>query len=126
MELRVLVSQTSGVPLYEQIVEQLRQQILAGELEAGAALPSLRALAAELRVSLITTTRAYNELAAEGLIVNVPARGSFVAELDPDRARQGALNHARDGLRQLVARARPTGLVSLEELTRMLKEEWER
>ena len=126
MELRVVVSQTSGVPLYEQIVEQVRQQIVSGELEAGTPLPSLRALAADLRVSLITTTRAYNELAAEGLIVNVPARGSFVADLDPAQARQGSLDHAREGLRHVVARARPTGLVTLDELTRMLKEEWER
>jgi GntR family transcriptional regulator len=78
----------SGVPLYEQIVEQVRQQIMAGKLAAGAALPSLRALAGELRVSLITTTRAYNDLAAEGLIVNVPGKGSFVAQIDPDEARR--------------------------------------
>lgn len=124
--MRVIVSATSGVPLYEQIVEQVRQQIMAGELAARAALPSLRVLAGELRVSLITTTRAYNDLAAEGLIVNVPGKGSFVAEFDPDEARRGALARAREGLRQVVARARPTGLVSLEELTGMIEEEWER
>jgi GntR family transcriptional regulator len=122
----VIVSQVSGVPLYEQIVEQLRQQIMAGELAAGTALPSLRALAAELRVSLITTTRAYNDLAAEGLIVNMPGKGSFVAQIDPDEARRNSLERARAGLRQIVARVRHTGLVSLEELTVMLAEEWER
>lgn len=124
--MRVIVSPLSGVPLYEQIVEQVRQQIMTGELAAGAALPSLRALAGELRVSLITTTRAYNDLAAEGLIVNVPGKGSFVAQIDPDEARRNSLERAREGLSQVVARTRHTGLVSLEELTAMLAEEWER
>jgi GntR family transcriptional regulator len=124
--MRVVVSPVSGVPLYEQIVEQVRQQIMAGDLAAGAALPSLRALAGELRVSLITTTRAYNDLAAEGLIVNVPGKGSFVAEIDPDEARRSALDRARAELRQIADRARHTKLVSLEELTAMLAEEWER
>jgi GntR family transcriptional regulator len=124
--MRVVVSPVSGVPLYEQIVDQVRQQILAGELAAGAALPSLRALAGELRVSLITTTRAYNDLAAEGLIVNVPGKGSFVAEIDPEHARWSALERARAELRQIVARTRHTKLVSLKELTAMLAEEWER
>lgn len=126
MGIRVIVAATSGVPLYEQIVEQVRQQIMAGELPAGATLPSLRALAGELRVSLITTTRAYNDLAAEGLIVNVPGKGSFVAQLDPEEARRGALERARGGLRQVVGRAKNTGLVSLEELTSMIAEEWKR
>jgi GntR family transcriptional regulator len=123
--MRVIVSPLSGVPLYEQIVEQVRQQIMAGEVPAGAELPSLRALARELRVSLITTTRAYNDLAAEGLIVNVPGKGSFVAQINPDEARRNSLVRAREGLRQVVARTRHTGLVSLEELTAMLAEEWE-
>lgn len=125
MGLRIIVSTTSGVPLYEQIVEQIRQQIMAGDIAAGAALPSLRALAGELRVSLITTTRAYNDLAAEGLIINVPGKGSFVAQLDPEEARRGALERARDGLRHVVGRVRNTGLVSLDELTAMIAEEWE-
>jgi GntR family transcriptional regulator len=124
--MRVIVSLESGVALYEQIVEQVRQQIVAGELPAGTALPSLRALAAELRVSLITTTRAYNDLAAEGLIVNVPGKGSFVAQIDPDEARRSALERARAGLRQIVAHTRHTRLVSLAELTAILAEEWER
>jgi GntR family transcriptional regulator len=124
--MRVVVSPVTGVPLYEQIVEQVRQQIMSGELAAGAALPSLRALAGELRVSLITTTRAYNDLAAEGLIVNAPGKGSFVAEIDPHEARRSALERARTQLRQVVERTRHTRLVSLEELTAILAEEWER
>lgn len=124
--MRVIVTTTSGTPLYEQIVEQLRRQIMAGDLTAGTALPSLRALAADLRVSLITTTRAYNDLAAEGLIVNVPSKGSFVAQIDPEVARGAALQRARDEIRRTVSRTRDTGLVSLQELTDMITEEWTR
>ncbi|HEU5470279.1 MAG TPA: GntR family transcriptional regulator [Actinophytocola sp.] len=124
--MHVIVSPVPGVPLYEQIVEQIRQQIMAGELAAGTPLPSLRALAAELRVSLITTTRAYNDLAAEGLIVNVPGKGSFVAQIDPEQARWDCLDRARAEFRQIVERTRHIGLVSLEELTAMLAQEWER
>jgi len=124
--MHVIVSPVPGVPLYEQIVEQIRQQIMAGELAAGTPLPSLRALAGELRVSLITTTRAYNDLAAEGLIVNVPGKGSFVAQIDPEEARRHCLDRARAEFRQIVERTRHIGLVSLEELTVMLAQEWER
>lgn len=124
--MRVVLSHSSGVPLYEQIVEQIRQEILAGELASGAALPSLRALARDLRVSLITTTRAYNELAAEGLIVNVPAKGSFVADVDPRSAKTEALLRARADAGQMIGRAKAGGLISLEELQSILAEEWER
>lgn len=122
--MRLVISNASGVSLYEQIAEQLRQQIISGELPAGTALPSLRALANDVRVSLITTTRAYNELAAEGLIVNVPGKGSFVAEVDPGQARTTAQQQAREDLRRIVTRARSTGLLSREELISMLNEEW--
>lgn len=123
---RIVMSASTGVPLYEQIVEQAREQILSGELPAGAALPSLRTLAAELRVSLITTTRAYNELAAAGLIINVPGKGSFVARLDRAEIKRGALEHARADIQRVVTSARSTGLITLEELTSMIREEWNR
>lgn len=122
--MRVVISVSSGEPLYEQIVAQVREQILTGQLPAGAALPSLRSLAAELRVSLITTTRAYNELAAAGLIVNVPGKGSFVAQLDQAEVRRGALEQARRDVRRVVDSTKGTGLIALEELTEMIREEW--
>lgn len=122
--MRVVISVSSGEPLYEQIVAQVREQILTGQLPAGAALPSLRSLAAELRVSLITTTRAYNELAAAGLIVNVPGKGSFVAQLDQAEIRRGALEQARRDVRRVVDSTKGTGLIALEELTEMIREEW--
>lgn len=81
--MHISLTHTSGVPMYEQIVEQIRHGVYSGELIAGEALPSLRQLARDLEVSLITTTRAYNDLAAEGIIVNQPGRGSYVLPVDP-------------------------------------------
>ncbi|WOP18244.1 GntR family transcriptional regulator [Raineyella sp. LH-20] len=124
--MRIVLSETTGIPLYEQIVEQLRQQIVTGRLAAGEPLPSLRSLAKDLRVSLITTTRAYNELAAADLIVNVPGKGSYVATVDPSAARRQVVEAARADLAQAVATARGSGLVALPELVEILEEEWNR
>ena len=71
--------------MYEQITRQIRDAVYSKTLNPGDALPSLRQLAKDLQVSMITTTRAYNDLAAEGLIVNQPGRGSFVLALDEGR-----------------------------------------
>ena len=124
--MRVTLSQSSGVPLYEQIVEQVLRAILAGELRPGEPLPSLRALAADLRVSLITTTRAYAELAAAGWIVSVPGKGAFVADVKPDNARADVLERARAAIAGAVDLARGSGAASLADLWGLLEEEWNR
>ena len=77
MPLHVVLSNRSGVPIYQQIVDQARAAILKDELAEGELLPSIRGLARDLRISVITTTRAYNELAQLGYIVNVPGKGSY-------------------------------------------------
>ena len=77
--------------MYEQIVDQIRQAIWSGDLPAGTPLPSLRRLARDLEVSLITTTRAYNDLAAAGLIANQAGRGSFVLPQDEAETRERLL-----------------------------------
>ncbi|MDR0984330.1 MAG: GntR family transcriptional regulator [Ruminococcus sp.] len=74
----IIISMQSPLSAYEQIKEQIKQHILSGELRADEALPSMRSLAKELRVSMITTTRAYSDLEAEGLIYTVQGRGCFV------------------------------------------------
>lgn len=73
--MKLIISSVSGEPIYEQIKSQIRSVIMSGELTAGEALPSLRKLAKELRVSVLTVTRAYNELADEGLVENVQGKG---------------------------------------------------
>ena len=90
--MKLIISSVSGEPIYEQIKNQTRSAIMSGELTAGEALPSLRKLAKELRVSVLTVTRAYNELADEGLVENVQGKGTFVMErgneLMKERARE--------------------------------------
>ena len=80
MPLSVVLSNTAGVPIYEQIAQQVRDAILTGQVEADEMLPSIRALARDLRVSVITTTRAYSDLVAEGFLANVPGKGYFSDE----------------------------------------------
>ena len=78
--MKLIISSVSGEPIYEQIKNQIRGAVMSGELEAGEALPSLRKLAKELRVSVLTVTRAYNELADEGVVQNLQGKGTFVMD----------------------------------------------
>ena len=96
--------------MYEQIVDQIRQAIWSGDLPAGTPLPSLRRLARDLKVSLITTTRAYNDLAAAGLIANQAGRGSFVLPQDESETRERLLARLDAQLDGAVATARLAGL----------------
>ncbi len=113
----------SGVPLYEQIVDQIRLAIYAGDLIADDPLPSLRQLARDLDVSLITTTRAYNDLAAAGLITNVPGKGSYVLPVDREQARAEAAAIVLDQLRRVAATAATTGLEPAT-VHQLLEEAW--
>jgi len=78
--MKLIISSVSGEPIYEQIKTQIRSAVLGGELKAGEALPSLRKLAKELRISVLTVTRAYNELADEGVVQNIQGKGTFVMD----------------------------------------------
>ncbi|HSW09768.1 MAG TPA: GntR family transcriptional regulator [Bacillota bacterium] len=100
------VSPTNPQPLYQQVIEQLRALILIGDLQPGQPLPSVRQLAADISTSVITTRRAYLELEREGLIVTSPGRGTFVAELSPDRRREVALRLLEREMEALLVRAR--------------------
>lgn len=97
----ILLSNTSDKPIYEQISSQVRSQIISGVLAAGERLPSIRALADGLGVSVITTKRAYSDLKAEGLIANVQGKGTFVAETSNELLREQRMRHVE----QLVGRA---------------------
>lgn len=121
--MEIILSNSSGVPLYEQIASQLRTAILTGQLPEGAPLVSLRQLARDLRVSLITVTRAYNDLAAEGLIANVPGKGSYVLPIDRAAAQANARATFRDHITQAVTTARTAGL-ALSDLDELLEEVW--
>lgn len=109
--------------MYEQIVDQIRQAIWSGDLPAGTPLPSLRRLARDLEVSLITTTRAYNDLAAAGLIANQAGRGSFVLPQDESETRERLLARLDAQLDGAVATARLAGL-DLSDLHERTARRW--
>ena len=115
----IILSNSSGKPIYEQITDQVKEQIMTGALAAGDALPSMRLLAKELRISVITTKRAYEELEREGFLENVPGKGCFVAPQNRELLREAQLRKVEEKLFQAVDEARKGGF-PLEELQEML------
>ena len=115
----IILSNTSGKPIYEQISNQVKEQIMSGALAAGDALPSMRLLAKELRISVITTKRAYEELERAGFLENVPGKGCFVAPQNRELLREAQLRKVEEKLSQAVEEAR-RGAFPLEELHEML------
>lgn len=116
----LIIVNSSAEPIYEQIARQIRTMIIQGRLKGGDPLPSIRKLAKELQISVITTKRAYDELEKEGLIVSIGGKGSFVAEQNAEFLREKRLKMIEDQLAEAVQDARMLGL-SLEELQEMLK-----
>ena len=123
----IILSNSSGKPIYEQIADQVKEQILAGALSAGDALPSMRVLAKELRISVITTKRAYDELEADGFLYTVAGKGCFVAEKNLDLIREQKLKELEDHLDAAVELAAQCGVSALElmEMLRILLKEEE-
>ena len=115
----IILSNTSGKPIYTQIADQVKEQIMTGALAPGEALPSMRLLARELRISVITTKRAYEDLERDGFLENVPGKGCFVAPQNRELLREAQLRRAEEFLAQAVEEARKGG-VTLEELEEML------
>lgn len=116
----IIISNISGVPLYEQIEEQIKRQIMTGELHEGEALPSMRILAKELKISIITTKRAYEDLERDGFIVSVTGKGSFVKGINSDIVKENMMFSIQELLETAVDKA-VVGKVSLGELQEMLK-----
>ena len=115
----IIIRNTGEVPIYEQIVRQIKTQILRGELKEGDLLPSMRLLAKDLRISVITTKRAYEELEREGFVSTVPGKGCFVAAQNRETRREAVLCQVEEHLSQAVDAAK-AGAVELDELTEML------
>ena len=122
--MELYISNSGQEPIYAQITRQIKAKILNGELQQGDALPSIRLLAKELRISVITTKRAYEDLEADGFITTMPGRGSFVAPQNPALHREQALTQVEEALSQAIAAARRGG-VNLEEVTETLNLLWE-
>lgn len=117
--LDIIISNASNRPIYDQISSQMKALILAGELGEGQQLPSIRALAGDLRISVITTKRAYAELEAQGFIETVPGKGSFVAGGNLELLREERLRHIEELLTQAVDEAR-NARVGTQDLHDML------
>lgn len=116
----IIISNSSDEPIYMQIVEQIKEQIVRGELAASQPLPSIRNLAKELKISVITTKRAYDELERDGYIVTVAGKGSYVAEMNQEMLRETKIKMVEDKMNEAVMTAKLVGL-TIEELEEMLK-----
>ena len=118
--MELVISNASNLPIYEQIVEGIKRHISSGELREGDMLPSIRALAKDLRISVITTKRAYEELEREGFIYTVAGKGCFVAARSTEWMREDLLRQIEEHLQEIARLAAAAG-VSGEELCQMLR-----
>ena len=118
--MNIILSNSSRQPIYDQITSQVKSKILAGEMKEGDPLPSMRFLAKELRISVITTKRAYEELERDGFIATVPGKGSFVARKNLDFVREEQLRRIEEHMQEIVELSVGCSL-SLKELQDMLE-----
>ncbi|KAI4450370.1 hypothetical protein C823_004903 [Eubacterium plexicaudatum ASF492] len=117
--LKLIISNVSGVPIYEQIKRQVKAAILSGELKEEEALPSLRTLAKDLKISVLTVTRAYTELEQEGFVKNVQGRGCFVLGSGSELMKEQLICKVENGLTEAIKAAKIANL-SNEELHHLL------
>lgn len=122
--LHIVISNQSGKPIYEQIAEQIKALIISGELQEGDALPSMRLLAKELRISVITTKRAYEELEREGFLTSITGKGSFVAGKNTEFLKEEQLRKVEGHLQEVVKAAQLCGMEK-QELLDTLNLLWE-
>ena len=123
----IIIDNKSGVPIYDQIYSQIKAQIIGDALRQDEALPSIRSLAKDLRSSVITTKRAYDELEAEGFIYTLPGKGSFVAPKNTELLREENLRKIESHMQEIRRLANACRLTEqeLDEMWRLQKEEAE-
>ncbi|AIK40273.1 GntR family transcriptional regulator [Bacillus pseudomycoides] len=123
--MQIIISNSSKEPIYEQITNQIKSLILSGDLKEGTTLPSMRQLAKDLQVSIITTKRAYEELERTGFIYSIVGKGSFVAEQNLDVVREKKLKVIEEQLLSVITNSKEIGLplTELRELLTILYEE---
>lgn len=117
--MQILISNSSKEPIYEQITTQIKKQILTGDLQEGQALPSMRQLAKDLQISVITTKRAYEELEKNGFIYSVVGKGSFVSEQNTEMIKERKMKVIEEKLLEAIQNSRDMG-IGLAELKEML------
>ena len=123
----IIITNQSDAPIYEQIKEQIKAQIVSGDLKEGEALPSMRLLAKELKVSIITTKRAYEELEREGYIESYTGKGSFVKGVNKEALKEQTLYEIQNYLEMVLEKADVAGISKqeVEEMLHILYEERE-
>lgn len=114
--MELIIRNTTNQPIYDQIYSQIKAQIIAGKLSPGEALPSIRALAKDLRISVITTKRAYEELEKGGYVYTVPAKGSYVAQQSTQLVREAYLTQIEEHIQEILSLAAACGLGEEEVL----------
>ncbi|AMX00146.1 GntR family transcriptional regulator [Rummeliibacillus stabekisii] len=118
--MQIIISNSSKEPIYEQITNQIKSAILTGELMEGSAIPSMRNLAKDLQISVITTKRAYEELEKAGFIYSIVGKGSFVSEQNLEVIKEKKLKVIEEQLSAVITNSREIGL-SFDELQQLLK-----
>lgn len=118
--MKIVISTTVNMPIYEQIVNQIRDAVISGELRAGEGMPSIRVLAKDLAVSVITTKRAYEELEKEGVIESVPARGFYVCEQKNDHLREKQMMNIESRMSDLLVECENAGM-TLDDVIDMVR-----
>ncbi|MEA4890525.1 MAG: GntR family transcriptional regulator [Clostridiaceae bacterium] len=118
--MNIIISNANNLPIYEQIYLQIKNCIISGELSEGDALPSIRALAKDLRISVITTKRAYDELEKEGFINTVAGKGCYVSEKNTELIREGNLKQIEEHIRKIIQLA-PACSLSAAEIIDMFR-----
>ncbi|MDD7289441.1 MAG: GntR family transcriptional regulator [Clostridiales bacterium] len=118
--MNILISNANDKPIYEQICTQIKNAVLAGALRPGDALPSIRSLAKDLRVSVITTKRAYDELEKDGYLYTVPGKGCYVAEKNTQLVREAYLTQIEEHMTKILSLAAACGLTA-DDLAEMLR-----
>ncbi len=123
--MEIIISNSSGVPIYEQIKEQIKAKIIANELKANELLPSIRTLAKDLRCSVITTKNAYEELVKEGYVKTIPSKGFYVATINKELILEEQLNQIEGFLNQAIALAKKNQIPkrTINEMVTILYEE---
>lgn len=125
--MQLYIDNRSGAPIYDQIYSQIKDAILSGQVTEGEALPSIRALAKDLRISVITTKRAYDELENEGFIYTLPGKGCFVAERSTELLREENLRKIESHMQEIRRLANACRLTEqeLDDMWRLQEEEAE-
>lgn len=119
-EMHIILNNSSMVPIYEQIMEQIKSSVVSGKLTEGSALPSVRALATELKISALTVKKAYDRLEEEGFIVTVHGKGSYIAKANTELALESRKQEAERGLAEALDRLKLMGM-SREEIYTLIE-----